>query len=58
MIVEPPIESAVGVKEQFHVEQLSIDVSQRQSSPTALLDDANYRFGVTHLTYLAVVGIE
>jgi hypothetical protein len=38
--------------------QLSIDVSQWQSSPTTLLDDAKYRFGVSHLAYLVALGIE
>ena len=52
------IEPTVGVKEQLRFEQLSIDISQRQPSPTALLDDVKYRFGVTHLAHLPVLYIE
>ncbi len=44
----------VGKQEELRVEQLSIDVLQRQSSPAAVVDDSQDGFGVSHLAYLSV----
>src|SRR4051812_34242836 len=43
---------SVGKQEQFGIEQLSINVLQRQSSPAAIVDDPQDGFGASHLAYL------
>src|SRR5581483_3690194 len=52
------IESGVGVQVQGWVEQLAIDVPERQPLSAALSDDAKDRFGVSHLAYLPSRDIE
>src|SRR3954465_14737478 len=42
----------VGKQEQFGIEQLSINVLQRQTSPAAIVDDPQDGFGASHLAYL------
>jgi hypothetical protein len=46
------------VQVQGRVEQLAIDVPERQPSSAALSDDAKDRFGVSHLAHLPSRDIE
>ena len=46
------VNASIGERVQLGIEQLSIDVLQRQSSPAALTDDSQDSFGVPHLAYL------
>jgi hypothetical protein len=46
--VDPPI----GQQEQLLVEQLSVESLNRQATPAAFPDDAQHRFGITHLAHL------
>ena len=49
------VDSPVGTQVQVAVEQLAIDVLQRQPSSATFADDSQDRFGVSHLAYLDVL---
>ena len=51
--VDPP----VGQQIQLRVEQLPVQLIQRQSLPAALTEDTQHGFGVLHFAYLSVPGV-
>jgi hypothetical protein len=46
------VDTTVGHQVQARVEQLPIQLSTRQTTPAALTQDIQYRFGALHYAYL------
>src|SRR5205823_3781010 len=47
------VDASVGQKVQLRVEQLTVQLIQRQATPPAITEDIQYRFGVLHYAYLS-----
>jgi hypothetical protein len=48
------VDTPVGQQVQLRVEQLSIQLIQRQATPAAFTQDTQHRFGVLHFAYLPI----